>query len=122
MTDIIDFPATDPVLGLIAESERLDRLATPIRARADQIMFALGDEVTEGAIEGEGTAAAPLYREAEAIEARRDELSERVASTKATTIGGVIAQLRFLLDPSTEGVEIIVAGLRDIEQRLAGAR
>jgi len=119
MTDIIDFPATDPVLAFITESKRLDRLAAPVRERADKIMFALGDEVTEGAIEGEGTAAAPLYREAEAIEARRDELFERVASTKATTIDGAIAQLRFLLE-RVEHVEIIVAGLRDIERRLAG--
>jgi hypothetical protein len=46
--------APDPILGLIAEFERLDRLATPIRARADTLWFALPEEVKKRAPEGEG--------------------------------------------------------------------
>jgi hypothetical protein len=42
-----------------------------------------------------------------------------VACTKATTIDGLIAQLRFLLE-LTEHVEIIVAGPRDIQRGTGG--
>lgn len=112
----------DPILAMIAEAKRLSQLASPIRQRADLLWFALlrGDEV----IDGDGNTALALYREADAREAQEIEWWERVETTKATTLGGAIAQLQFLFFACgfDEEVDIIVAGLREIEQRLARGR
>lgn len=112
----------DPILAMIAEAKRLSQLASPIRERADLLWFGLlrGDEV----IDGDGNTALALYREADAREAQEIEWWERVETTKATTLGGAIAQLQFLFFACgfDEEVDIIVAGLREIEQRLARGR
>ena len=125
-------PLEDPVLALIAEHDRLDRLATPIRARADKMWFATRGDASvslasarsdaaayaatgKEALEGEGTPSAPFYREAEAIEAQRDRLFGQVTVTKATTIEGIIAQVSFLFDTSPAAhVTIVIAGLRSL--------
>jgi hypothetical protein len=53
-----------------------------------------------------------LYRQASRLEKRAKEQFDQVATTKATTIAGLIAQIEILLD---DKVPIIIAGLRDLQ-------
>jgi hypothetical protein len=110
--------SADPILAMIAEADRLAQLTIPREERADKLWFALirGEE----AVAGDGNTALALYREVEALRAQQAECVDRIECTKATTLAGVIAQLQFLLFASyeEEHVDIIVAGLRDLDRDL----
>jgi len=79
----------DPVLGLIAEERYRQTLASAARLRKDP-------------------------EEADRLDARTEALFEEIALTRATTIEGAVAQLRFLFTEPIEWVEIIAASLLDI--------
>jgi hypothetical protein len=52
--------------------------------------------------------------QAQHFEVRAEALFEEIVRTKASTIEGAIAQLRFLFADSTDWVEVIAAGLSAI--------
>jgi hypothetical protein len=76
--------ATDPTFALIAEETRLRNLGIDFRQRADM------------APHGVAAADAPrLSAEAERYEDAAGELYDRIATTPATTLAGILAKLEF---------------------------
>lgn len=117
--------AHDIILELVAEEARLSHLAVAPHSAADALYFALPKEERRrlGDMEERRLAGrmGELYRQAEDLDDRAQELFDRVAATKATTIAGVIAQIELLIAPilSSEGyAEIVIAGLKDIAHRI----
>jgi hypothetical protein len=83
MSNFITLPA-DPIIAMIAEEDRVRTLAVAARAIAEDIT----DDESD-----------PAFAETLRLEDIADALYDRAASTKASTIEGVIAQLRFAEQP-----------------------
>jgi hypothetical protein len=112
-------PAIDPILALIAECNRLDKIGGDFRNRADEGWFAVNKAKRRryrGVDEADLPAPfGPLYAEAKRYEAAESELFDRIVETKPVTLAGAIAQLSLMVEAETDPLMIMaLAGLRDI--------
>src|SRR5712671_2598198 len=79
--------AADPTFALIMEETRLRNLGSDFRARADMAQH------------GVDAADQPrLYAEAERYEEAAGDFYDRIATTPATTVAGILAKLEFADD------------------------
>jgi hypothetical protein len=80
--------AADPTFALIMEETRLRNLGSDFRVRADMAQHGVNsvDERPR------------LYAEAERYEGAADDFYDRIATTPATTLAGILAKLEFADD------------------------
>jgi hypothetical protein len=107
--------ADDPVLDLIAEAKRWNRLGGDARERADEAFFAASDELQRSSGVEKVDLPAPfraLYAEAKRCDDAEQELFDRIVATRPTTIEGAAAKLELLIIDPQDEVRIIAADLR----------
>src|ERR1700720_1505369 len=83
-----DGPMTDPIIALIATEKRWRLLAVVARARAERLLFALPKDERPEEFDDQ-----PIMAEAVSLETRADEIYDRIVSTSASTLAGIVAKL-----------------------------
>jgi hypothetical protein len=101
-----DGPMTDPIIALIATEKRWRLLAVAARARAERLLFALPRDERPEEFDDQ-----PIMAEAVSLETRADEIYDRIVSTSASTLAGIVAKLE-CGDGDAEVTEAVIADLR----------
>ena len=80
----------DPIIGMIAEEKRWRLLAMAARGRAEKVLFALARDEWPEEFDDH-----PIMAEALSLEVRADEVYDRIISTSANTLSGIVAKLEW---------------------------